>query len=177
MSHDLKFGGWDETIANAVDDAGPLNPAHAEACGTPKTNTGMSMFWSLSIQKDGKFHLLLPVKVRGAGGDAELVEQAASSARHLVNAAPFRLFEVPFAYNHRKDEFRVFIFHRGGLTASLRMKLSPVLPDNHGYDGLVRILMSILTWTHARDIGFPLFTNSAQFILPFAYRPLPTRVG
>lgn len=119
------------------------------------------MVWNLSTHKS---RLLCPVEVKG--GDAELVEWAATYARRLVNEAPFRLIEIFFAYNHGRDEFRVFIFHRGGLTASLPMNLSPVPPDDHGYDGLVRIIMSILTWTDARDIGLPLFTNGTQFILP-----------
>ena len=65
-------------------------------------------------------------------------------------------------YNRISDQFGFLIFHRGGLTSSEPI---PLLEPKR-YNDLVRVFMSILSWTHPEDAGNPSFMNKDQFMLP-----------
>ena len=166
----LQFIDWDLEMSDGVDGAKPLKP---DLVGVNNPPAHPMVYWSLAEEYGRKRRLLLPIEVRG--NDAQMVMQAATYARALNRAVPFREFELVLTYNHNSDQFRFLIFHRGGLTSSgpikLRYTTEKIDPQPPDYTDLVRMFMSILSWTKANDAGYPVFSNGKQFILPDPLHP------
>ena len=163
---DFRFIVWDKEMSDGVDGAEKLRPDVAGLNNSPPSRTGINLYWNILQEDDTKRRLLLPVEINGA--DADMVRQAATYARGLNSAVPFRAFELVLGYNYLSDHFRFLIFHRGGLTCSTPINLRSATQKNNCTD-LVRMFMPILSWTKADDAGCPSFSNGKQLLLP---RPL-----
>ena len=163
----LEFVLWDKEMSDRVDGAEKLKPDLAGLNNPPSTSPGIKLYWNILQEDDTNRRLLLPVEIKGV--DADMVKQAATYAYGLNSAVPFRAFELVLTYNHVSDQFRFLIFHRGGLTCSKPIKLRSATQKNYNCTDLVRMFMSILTWTKADDAGCPSFSNGKQLLLP---RPL-----
>lgn len=162
----LNFIVWAKPTADGVDGAAPLKPDLA-GIQRPSTNSNspglLKLCWGLVDDDEGnpKLRILMPVEIKRL--DSELVTQAATYGRALNGAVICRAFELVLAYNYVTDQFRFLIFHRGGLTCSRGMSLYKNPSD---LEDLVRVFISIMSWTHADHAGFPLFTDGRRFELP-----------
>ncbi|KAK7002067.1 hypothetical protein R3P38DRAFT_2557356, partial [Favolaschia claudopus] len=101
----------------------------------------------------------IPVEVKKAW--PELIWQAGTYARALRSATLERAFRLVFGYNQATCDFRVLIFHNGGLAVSLPCDLrSP-----SGRKDVVRMLWPVFLWQDAEDAGFPSFTDGDHLAL------------
>ena len=116
-------------------------------------------FKDLKKKPDGQIQLTVDVN---AGDWAELVVQAAIHARAIGSISPMCAFTVAFAYNNATCEFRVLIFHSGGLTASERLDLR----NQNARKSLHKMLFCMMLWQDAEDAGFPCFTDGENFKIP-----------
>src|ERR1700733_16260216 len=166
----LQFIVWDKEMSDGVDGAEKLKPDLAGLNNPPPILPDIKLYWNILQEDDTDRRLLLPGEIKGT--DRDLVKQAATYARGLNSAVPFRAFELVFTYNHVSDQFRFLIFHRGGLTCSKPIKLRSTEKKYNPppCTDLVRMFMSILSWTRADDAGCPSFSNGKQLFPP---HPLP----
>ncbi|KAJ7811354.1 hypothetical protein B0H14DRAFT_3479810 [Mycena olivaceomarginata] len=98
--------------------------------------------WGFSDVKNPQVRI--PVEVKKAW--PELIWQAGTYARALRSATPERAFRLVFGYNQMTCDFRVLIFHNGGLAAMC-------------------MLWPVFLWQDAEDAGFPSFTDGDQIAL------------
>ncbi|KAJ7479312.1 hypothetical protein B0H11DRAFT_2280857 [Mycena galericulata] len=132
----LYFHYNDEHTADGIDSAAPLKPDIV-----------------------GLHEQVFKPKVKKAW--PELIWQAATYARALRSATPERALRLVFGYNQQSCEFRVLIFHNGGLAASLPYDLrSP-----SGRKDALNMLWPVFLWQDAEDAGFPSFTDGDQLAL------------
>ena len=168
----LQFVLWDREMSDGVDGAEKLKPDLAGLNNPPPTLQDIKLYWNIPQEDDTNRRLLLPVEIKDV--DADMMKQAATYARGLNSAVPFRTFELVLSYNYVSDRFRFLIFHRGGLTCSTPIKLSSTTKKSYSppdCTDLVRMFMSILSWTKADDAGCPSFSNGKQLLLPHPLRP------
>lgn len=171
----LQFIVWDREMADGIDGAEKLKPDGGGLNNPPPILRNVKLYWRIVREDDTNRRLLLPLEIKGA--DRELVKQAATYARGLNSAIPFRAFELVLTYNHASDQFRFLIFHRGGLTCSKPIKLCSRTKKSYNppdCTDLVRMFMSILSWTRADDAGCPSFSNGKQLSLPHPLEPNTT---
>ena len=155
----LRFITWGKPMADSVDGAEALQPDLA-GINALSPDSPTQLYWSLAQENTHKRRIILPVEIKSH--TPALVAQAATYARGLNSTAPLRAFELVLGYNYSCDEFRLFIFHRGGLTSSNAISLR----GDSDRAALVRMFMSIMSWTDEGDAGYPSFTNGQQFIIP-----------
>ena len=169
----LQFVVWDRGVSDQVDGTHKVKPDLAGLNNPPKRLRGVKLYWDLLQEDETNRRFLLPVEVKP--NDVDMVKQAATYARALNSAVPFRAFELVLMYNHISDQFRFLIFHRGGLTCSEPIQLRHTTQKNKtkppDCTDLVRMFMSILSWTKADDAGCPSFSNGKQFLLPDPLHP------
>ena len=111
-----------------------------------KANGGL--YWRRKGLNDHE--LLIPVEVKD--GWRDLVRQAGTYARCLFMASPLRKFALVLGYEYVSQEFRILVFHHGGLTSSQALKLD----TEDGRKGLLHIFLAILSWKTVVDAGLPL---------------------
>ncbi|KAJ7442227.1 hypothetical protein B0H11DRAFT_2083070, partial [Mycena galericulata] len=153
----LYFHYNDEHTADGIDSAAPLKPDIVglhEQVFKPKV---LPCCWGFSAA--GNPQVRIPAEVKKAW--PELIWQAATYARALRSATPERALRLVFGYNQQSCEFRVLIFHNGGLAASLPYDLrSP-----SGRKDALHMLWPVFLWQDAEDAGFPSFTDGDQLAL------------
>ena len=133
----LRFIVWDKEMSDGVDGAKPLKP---DLAGVNYPPENVKLYWCL-VEEGGKNRrILLPLEVKGY--DSQLVTQAATYARALNSAVPFRAFELVLTYNHSSDQFRFLIFHRGGLTSSEPIKLRYTIGKKKSYNHPTALISS-----------------------------------
>lgn len=150
----LKFFTWDRSMKDGIDEAEPLKP---DLAGLFCDETPRELYWS---PPSGGTQMKIPVEVKDSWLD--LVLQAGTYARCLFSAAPLRQYALVLAYNQKERAFCFLVFHRGGLTASKRLKLD----DASDQEDLVRLFLSIFTWKDRGDAGLPRWCNEHQAYLP-----------
>jgi hypothetical protein len=159
----LKFVKWDKPTQDGCSGEHRLKPDLAGGIDLPgrneiKANAGL--YW----RRPGlnEHELLLPVEVKRGWND--LVRQAGTYARCLFMASPLRKFALVLGYEHVLQEFRILVFHRGGLTSSHALKFEKL--DANGIEDVLHIFLSILSWKTVADAGLPLWCNDSNIILP-----------
>jgi hypothetical protein len=159
----LKFVEWDNPTQDGCPGEHRLKPDLAGGIDLPgreeiKANGGL--FWRR--QGSNRHELLIPVEVKK--GWKDLVRQAGTYARCLFMASPLRKFALVLGYEYDLEEFRILIFHHGGLTSSQALKL-----DGSGIKDLLHIFLAILSWNTVVDAGLPLWCNDSNMFLPGAH--------
>lgn len=145
------------TYADGINAAAPLKPDVVglhEQVFNPKA---FPCCWGRLDAKNPQIRI--PVEVKKAW--PELISQAEIYARALRSAALVRVFRLVFGYNQATCDFRVLIFHNGGLAASVPCNLRSA----SGRKDVVRMLWPVLLWQDAEDAGFPSFTDGDQLAL------------
>ena len=150
----LKFIVYDKTTVDGVEGSSPVKP---DLVGGLDLIPDERVAWS--PQDPLTRQVLLPVEVKADW--APMVFQAATYARCLFSASPSRQFAVVLGFRHTTAELRFLVFHRGGLTGSKPLSVK----DEGGQEGILRVLLSILSWRSAEDAGFPQFNNNFEMSL------------
>ena len=150
----LKFIVYDKTTADGVEGYSPVKP---DLVGGLDLIPDERVAWS--PQDPVTKQVLLPVEVKADW--APMVFQAATYARCLFSASPSRQFAVVLGFRQTTAELRFLVFHRGGLTGSIPLSVK----DEGGQEGILRVLLSILSWRSAEDAGFPGFNNDFEMSL------------
>ncbi|KAJ7726197.1 hypothetical protein B0H14DRAFT_2268463, partial [Mycena olivaceomarginata] len=153
----LTFHINDDATADGIDSAAPLKP---DIVGLHEENFNPKVLpccWGFSDVKNPQVRI--PVEVKKAW--PELIWQAGTYARALRSATPERAFRLVFGYNQMTCDFRVLIFHNGGLAASLLCNLQSASDRKM----VVCMLWPVFLWQDAEDAGFPSFTDGDQIAL------------
>lgn len=155
----LWFHTWDRPVKDKVGNAAYLKP---DGAGTHSQTEPRKCSWSLptaAMASKGQAQNELPYEVKDLW--SELVAQSGTYTRAMFSANPLRAFSIVIALNHRLNELRFLIFHRGGLTATHALNIT-----RKGDRQLVcMVLCSILSWRSPFDAGLPDFTNGIQVSL------------
>ncbi|KAJ3882647.1 hypothetical protein F5051DRAFT_449022 [Lentinula edodes] len=128
--HDLEFIVNDKETQDSVDGASPAKPhlvggkkfmafADSDDCKVKSAQ----LYWNPHDKNTSP--ILLPVEVKDDW------------------------IELVLGYNHKEGTFRFLIFHRGGLSASLRLDLR----DENSHESLLHVFLSLLDCFHAGDAG------------------------
>ncbi|KAJ7803019.1 hypothetical protein B0H14DRAFT_3154698 [Mycena olivaceomarginata] len=144
----LHFHPNDEATADGIDSAAPLKPDIVGLHEKDFDPKALPCCWGFSAAKNPQVRI--PVEVKKAW--PELIWQAGTYARALRSATPERALRLVFGYNQVTCDFRVLIFHNGGLAASLPCDLR----STSGRKDVVRMLWPVFLWQDAEDAGFPL---------------------
>ncbi|KAJ7883666.1 hypothetical protein B0H14DRAFT_3857259 [Mycena olivaceomarginata] len=153
----LHFHPNDEATADGIDSAAPLKPDIVGLHEKDFNPKALPCCWGFSAAKNPQVRI--PVEVKKAW--PELIWQAGTYARALRSATPERALRLVFGYNQVTCDFRVLIFHNGGLAASLPCDLR----STSGRKDVVRMLWPVFLWQDAEDAGFPSFTDGDQLAL------------
>ncbi|KAJ6607621.1 hypothetical protein B0H10DRAFT_2227628 [Mycena sp. CBHHK59/15] len=153
----LHFHPNDEATADGIDSAAPLKPDIVGLHEKDFNPKALPCCWGFSAAKNPQVRI--PVEAKKAW--PELIWQAGTYARALRSATPERALRLVFGYNQVTCDFRVLIFHNGGLAASLPCDLRSA----SGRKDVVRMLWSVFLWQDAEDAGFPSFTDGDQLAL------------
>ncbi|KAJ7856506.1 hypothetical protein B0H14DRAFT_3864980 [Mycena olivaceomarginata] len=153
----LHFHPNDEATADGIDSAAPLKPDIVGLHEKDFDPKALPCCWGFSAAKNPQVRI--PVEVKKAW--PELIWQAGTYARALRSATPERALRLVFGYNQVTCDFRVLIFHNGGLAASLPCDLR----STSGRKDVVRMLWPVFLWQDAEDAGFPSFTDGDQLAL------------
>ncbi|KAJ7692357.1 hypothetical protein B0H14DRAFT_3175422 [Mycena olivaceomarginata] len=152
----LTFVKYDKVMGDGIGDAGPLKP---DIGGVNDKNPAPTLYWSPSDGLD-RSRMLLPVEVEDEW--SELIAQAATYGRSLFSANPSRVFALVLGVNHRTKTLRFLLFHRGGLTTHTELRLDT--PE--GRAEILRVFMTILSWSEAQHAGFVSTSNDLHHLLP-----------
>ena len=163
----LGFISWAKPMGDGVNGASPLKPDLAGILDPPIDN--LALYWGQVEEGTGDTarRLVLPGEVKGSW--AELMKQAATYARALNSATIFRAFELVLGYKYTSDQFRILIFHRGGVSSSGGISLYTKSTSNIA--DLLIMFVSMMTWTSPDHAGLPLFTDGQQIKLPDPVNP------
>lgn len=153
----LHFHPNDEATADGIDSAAPLKPDIVGLDEKDFNPKALPCCWGFLAAKNPQVRI--PVEVKKAW--PELIWQAGTYARALRSATPERALRLVFGYNQVTCDFRVLIFHNGGLAASLPCDLRSA----SGRKDVVRMLWPVLLWQDAEDAAFPSFTDGDQLAL------------
>lgn len=152
----LNFATWGRPTKDGVRDAHPLKPDCVGAQNLP--NKPSELWWRPQFGHRSST-VEIPVEVKDSW--PELVSQAATYARSLINAVPLRQFSLVIGYNHQSRELRFLVFHAGGLTSS-----PPLKPDkSKDQPAILRLFLSLLTWNSPGDAGFPEWCNDVDMYI------------
>jgi len=160
----LFFRTYDRKTVDCVNGAGPLLPDLTGHITEPSPN--FSACWSLGRDTSAsadevKVHQIqLAVEVKSDW--RLLLLQIATYARACLSAAPHRRFVVCIGFNQLKEEFKVFVFHSGGVAASTALSLESI----SGRRSFVQFLLTLGLWQNAEDAGYLKFTNGHTYALP-----------
>ncbi|RPD56209.1 hypothetical protein L226DRAFT_615734 [Lentinus tigrinus ALCF2SS1-7] len=154
----LVFSPYDRPTGDKVPGAPALKPDIV--AGRRKLNKKTVCYWSRASPGDNEMEIDFAVEI--SNNWKELVMQAATYARAQNSAVPLRAFSLVIGVNHSKNELRFLLYHRGGLTASLPIRIDTA----HGVLQVQNVLFSILLWQTPQDAGLPSFTNGHGFLLP-----------
>ncbi|KAJ7751526.1 hypothetical protein DFH07DRAFT_1032410 [Mycena maculata] len=143
----LHFHPNDEATADSIDSAAPLKPDIVGLHEKDFNPEALPCCWGFSAAKNPQVRI--PVEVKKAW--PELIWQAGTYACALRSATPERALRLVFGYNQVTCDFRVLIFHNGGLAASLPCDLRSA----SGRKDVVRMLWPVFLWQDAEDAGFP----------------------
>ncbi|KAJ7460525.1 hypothetical protein B0H11DRAFT_164139 [Mycena galericulata] len=134
----LHFHPNDEATADGIDSTAPLKPDIAGLHEKNFNPKALPCCWGFSAAKNPQVRI--PVEVKKAW--PELIWQAGTCARALRSATPERALRLVFGYNQVTCDFRVLIFHNGGLAASLPCDLRSA----SGRKDVVRMLWPVFLW-------------------------------
>ncbi|RPD56214.1 hypothetical protein L226DRAFT_615737 [Lentinus tigrinus ALCF2SS1-7] len=157
-SPNLVFSPYDRPTGDKVSGAPVLKP-HVVA-GQRQLDNKTLCYWSRARPGRNEMNIDFAVEVKNDW--KKLVKQAATYARAQNGAVPLRAFSVVVGVNHSTNELRFLLYHRGGLTVSLPMRIDTA----HGVLQVQNVLFSILLWQTPQDAGLPSFTNGHDFLLP-----------
>ncbi|KAK6988837.1 hypothetical protein R3P38DRAFT_3442984 [Favolaschia claudopus] len=153
----LYFHRNEEATVDGIDSAAPLKPDVVGLHEKDFNPKALPCCWGFLDATNPQVRI--PVEVKKAW--PELIWQAGTYARALRSATLERAFRLVFGYNQATCDFRVLIFHNGGLAVSLPCDLrSP-----SGRKDVVRMLWSVFLWQDAEDAGFPSFTDGDHLAL------------
>ena len=157
----LKFVKWDNPTQDGCPGGHSLEPGLVGGIDLPerdeiKANGGL--YWRRRGSNEQE--LLIPVEVKP--GWKSLVRHAGNYARCLFMARPLRKFALVLGYEYASQEFRILVFHHGGLTSSQALKLK----TKNGLEQLLHIFLAILSWKTVVDAGLSLWCNDSNMILP-----------
>ncbi|KAK7016124.1 hypothetical protein R3P38DRAFT_2407721, partial [Favolaschia claudopus] len=148
----LYFHRNEEATVDGIDSAAPLKPSLPATLLKPDVvglhekdfnPKALPCCWGFLDATNPQVRL--PVEVKKAW--PELIWQAGTYARALRSATLERAFRLVFGYNQATCDFRVLIFHNGGLAVSLPCNLrSP-----SGRKDVVRMLWPVVLWQDAED--------------------------
>ncbi|KAJ6512170.1 hypothetical protein C8R47DRAFT_684062 [Mycena vitilis] len=152
----LTFVKYDKVMGDGVGDAAALQP---DLGGVDDESPAPKLYWS---PPDGvkKSRMSIPVEVKGEW--RELIAQAATYGRRLFSANPSHLFALVLGVNHRRKSLRFLLFHRGGLTTHTDI----FFETKHGRAEVLRVLMTVLSWSEAHHAGLVSTSNELRYMLP-----------
>ncbi|KAJ6512169.1 hypothetical protein C8R47DRAFT_684167 [Mycena vitilis] len=152
----LTFVKYDKAMGDGIGDAAALQP---DLGGVDDKSPAPKLYWS---PPDGvkKSRMSIPVEVKGEW--RELIAQAATYGRCLFSANPSRVFALVLGVNHRRKSLRFLLFHRGGLTTHTEI----FFETTHGRAEVLRVLMTVLSWSDAHHAGFVSTSNELRYMLP-----------
>ncbi|KAJ7889100.1 hypothetical protein B0H14DRAFT_3855828 [Mycena olivaceomarginata] len=146
----LHFHPNDEATADGIDSAAPLKPDIVGLHEKDFNPKALPCCWGFSAAKNPQVRI--PVEVKKAREPTPVLS---------VAPPPERALRLVFGYNQVTCDFRVLIFHNGGLAASLPCDLRSA----SGRKDVVRMLWPVFLWQDAEDAGFPSFTDGDQLAL------------
>ncbi|KAL0060319.1 hypothetical protein AAF712_012885 [Marasmius tenuissimus] len=160
-----EFRSYDKEMQDSVDGAPRLKPDFL-LVEKGEREEEYTYYWSVDATADSAGSREARFSGEAKGGIADLLAQAATYARAQFSARPLRSYAVVVAFETKKREFRLLVFHHGGVTSS------PPLDVNDLDDrmGLTRLFLAIGLWQNPADAGLP-FTNERVFHLPSSDLP------
>ncbi len=154
----LVFSAYDRPTGDKIAGAPSLKPGLV--AGPRELGKETVCYWSRANPDDDQMPIDFAVEVKDNW--KALVMQAATYARAQISAIPLRAFSLVIGVNHSTNELRFLIYHHGGLTASLPIRIDTA----EGVRQVQKVLFSVLLWQTPQDAGLPLFTNGNKFVLP-----------
>ncbi|KAJ7645465.1 hypothetical protein DFH06DRAFT_1425076 [Mycena polygramma] len=150
------FVKYDQPKGDSVGDTSALQP---DLGGVDDRNPALKLCWS---PPDGseRSRTSIPVEVRGEWPD--LIAQAATHARSLFSGNPSRVFALVLGVNPKKKNLGFLLFNRGGLTTHTELSLE----TTDGRADVLRVLMTILSWSEEQHAGVISTSNDPRYMLP-----------
>ena len=149
------------TVAEGIEGAFPLKPDITGQLGASRRGEERLQWNPPSDQPTGG--IVLPVEVKSDWKD--LICQAATYARAKFSERPMQMFTIVLAFNHQSNEFRLLVFHRGGLAASQQEDIG-VKGDSKGLEGFARLFLTLALWTTAEETGIVPCGDGTTYLLP-----------
>ncbi|KAF9500612.1 hypothetical protein BDN71DRAFT_1440019 [Pleurotus eryngii] len=131
-----RFYVYDRSMLGSVDGEAALKPDLLASKTT--LDGGLRIYW---------YHAMLAGEVKLSW--PELVAQAATYARCMFAATEHRAFIPILCLNHAEGSFRLCLYHRGGLLASMAMDLETI----DGFHMFVSTIVGLWQWDSLKKAG------------------------
>lgn len=164
----LKFTAYTREVGEPVEGAGPLKPdffGGRQTRVSPKVDleTHGKAWWRFNHDDDAN----RDANIIGYPGEIknswpEMVQQAGTYAGAQFAAFPSKSFSLVFTYNYTSGDARVIIYHHSGLSSSESLQLN----TDDGQRDLLKIVVTLLTWTSSIHDGFEPSRYAEPWILP-----------